>query len=73
MEQIGVERKIYSPPYRLQSNGKIEGFHKFLKSCLAKHISRHREWDDVVPLATAFVQLATKPALKRISVLCHVW
>ena len=28
-------------------------FHKFLKSCLAKHISRHREWDEVVPLATA--------------------
>ena len=51
-EQLGVERRIYSPPYRLQSNGKIEGFHKFLKSCLAKHISRHREWDDVVPLAT---------------------
>ena len=52
-EQLRVERKIYSPPYRPQSNGKIEGFHKFLKSCLAKHISRHREWDDVVPLATA--------------------
>ena len=50
---LGVERKIYSPPYRPQSNGRIEGFHKFLKSCLAKHISRHREWDDVVPLATA--------------------
>ena len=52
-EQLGVERKIYSPPYRPQSNGRIEGFHKFLKSCLAKHISRHCEWDDVVPLATA--------------------
>ena len=52
-EQLGVERKIYSPPYQPQSNGRIEGFHKFLKSCLAKHISRHREWDDVVPLATA--------------------
>ena len=52
-EQLGVERKIYSPPYRPQSNGRIEGFHKFLKCCLAKHISRHREWDDVVPLATA--------------------
>ena len=52
-EQLGVERKIYSPPYRPQSNGRIEGFHKFLKSCLAKYISRHREWDDVVPLATA--------------------
>ena len=52
-EQLGVERKIYSPPYRPQSNGRIEGFHKFLKSCLAKHISRHREWDNGVPLATA--------------------
>ena len=31
----------------------LKGFHKFLKSCLAKHISRHREWDNVVPLATA--------------------
>ena len=50
-EQLGVDRKIYSPPY--QPHGRIEGFHKFLKSCLAKHISRHREWDDVVPLATA--------------------
>ena len=52
-EQLGVERKIYSPPYRPQSNGKINGFHKFLKSCQAKHISRHREWDDMVSLATA--------------------
>ena len=52
-EQLGVERKFYSPPYRPQSNDRIEGFHKFLKSSLAKHISRHREWDDVVPLATA--------------------
>ena len=51
-EQLGVERKIYMPPYRPQSNGRIEGFHNFLKSCLAKHISRNREWDDVAPLAT---------------------
>ena len=49
----GVERKIYSPLYRPQSNGHIEGFHKFLKSCLVKHITRHREWDDIVPIATA--------------------
>ena len=52
-EQLGVERKIYTPPYRPQSNGQIEGFHNFLKPCLAKHISRNREWDDVVSLATA--------------------
>ena len=44
VEQLGVERKIYSHPYRPQLNGKIEGFHKFLKSCLAKHISRHWKW-----------------------------
>ena len=31
-EQLEVERKIYSPPYRPQSNGRIEGFHKFFKS-----------------------------------------
>ena len=72
-EQLGVERKNYSPPYRPQSNGRIEGFHKFLKSRLAKHISRHTEWDDVVPLATASYNLVTKPAFKRITLLCNVW
>ena len=51
-EQLGVERKIYTPPYRPQSNGCIEGFHNFLKVCLSKHISRNREWDDVTLLAT---------------------
>ena len=50
-EQLGVERKIYMSPYRPQSNGRIEGFHNFLKSCLAKHISRNRKWDDEAPLA----------------------
>ena len=52
-KELGVERKIHLPLYRPQSNGRIEGFHKFLKSCLVKHITRHREWDDVVPIATA--------------------
>ena len=31
-EQLRVERKIYTHPYRPQSNGHIEGFHNFLKS-----------------------------------------
>ena len=30
-KELGVERKIYSSPYRPQSNGYIDGFHKFLK------------------------------------------
>ena len=50
---IGVEHKIYSPPYRPQSNGRIEGFHSFLKTCLAKHVSPNVEWDEVCTLVTA--------------------
>ena len=26
-KELGEEHKIYSPPYRPQSNGRIEGFH----------------------------------------------
>ena len=50
-EQLGVKHKIYSPPYRPQSNGRIESFHYFLKACISKHITPQVEWDDVVPLA----------------------
>ena len=35
-EELGVEYKIYSPPYRPQSNGRI---------------APQLEWDDIVPLA----------------------
>ena len=52
-KELGVEHKIYSPPYRPQSNGRIEGFHAFLKMCLAKHVSPNVEWDEVCALATA--------------------
>ena len=52
-KELGIEHKIYSPPYRPQSNGRIEGFHAFLKTCLAKHISPNVEWDEVCSLATA--------------------
>ena len=50
-EQLGVKHKIYLPPYRPQSNGRIESFHCFLKACISKHITPQIEWDDVVPLA----------------------
>ena len=52
-EEIGVEHKIYSPPYHPQSNGKIEAFHYFLKACIAKHMTQLQDWDEVVPLACA--------------------
>ena len=52
-KKLGVEYKIYTPPYRPQSNGKIEGFHRYLKSCIAKHIVNNMEWDEFTDLATA--------------------
>ena len=52
-DELGVEFKIYTPPYHPQSNGRIESFHNLLKACISKHISPNMEWDDVVPLACA--------------------
>ena len=52
-KELGVEYKVYSPPYRPQSNGRIESFHYFLKACIAKHITPQLEWDVVLPLACA--------------------
>ena len=52
-EKLGVEHKIYSPPFHPQSNGRIEGYHQFLKACLAKHVTKQMEWVQVIPLACA--------------------
>ena len=51
--KLGVEAKLYTTPYRPQSNGRIEGFHRFLKACIGKHIAGDREWDEIAPLATS--------------------
>ena len=48
-----MEFSIHSPPYRPQSNGKIEGFHRFIKACIAKHINHELEWDELTLMATA--------------------
>ena len=34
-------------------NVRIEGFHAFLKACIAKHIAPQLEWDDLIPLTYA--------------------
>ena len=52
-KKLGCEVRAYSPPYRLQSNGKIECFHKFIKACMGKHINTHLEWDEVIPMVMA--------------------
>ena len=48
-----LKEKFIHPLTGLNQTVGLKVFINFLKSCLAKHISRHREWDDVVPLATA--------------------
>ena len=53
VNKLGMEFSIHSPPYRQQSNGKIEGFHRFLKTCIGKHINYGLEWDELTPMATA--------------------
>ena len=42
-QELGIEHKVYSPPFCPQSNSHIEGFHAFLKACLAKHVSQELE------------------------------
>ena len=51
--KLGTEMFIHLPLYRPQSNGKIEGFHRFLKACFTKHINHGLEWDELTPMATA--------------------
>ena len=53
LQKLGTEKLIHSPPYRPQSNGRIEGFHCYLKACIAKHMHAGMEWDEVTAMATA--------------------
>ena len=52
-ETLGLKH-IFSPVYTPQSNGRLEGWHRFFKACIAKHIrSGGVEWDELVPLAVS--------------------
>ena len=57
MQQICSEleiKQVFSPVYTPQANGRLEGWHRFLKSCIAKHIrGTDVEWDDLIPLAVS--------------------
>ena len=57
MKQICEEldiKQVFSPVYTPQANGRLEGWHQFLKACIAKHIRGSEvEWDDLIPLAVS--------------------
>ena len=51
-EKLRIEQK-FTPIFSPQCNGRIEGFHKFLKATIAKQLETCVEWDDLVWKATA--------------------
>ena len=52
-ETLGVKH-IFSPVYTPESNERLEGWHRFFKSCIAKHVcSGGVEWDELVPLVVS--------------------
>ena len=52
-KQLNVKR-VYSPVYTPEANGRLEAWHHFFKACIAKYIHGNAaEWDEVVPLAGA--------------------
>ena len=52
-DTLGLKH-IFSPVYTPQSNGHLEGWHRFFKACIAKHIRGGEvEWDELVPLAVS--------------------
>ena len=51
-EKLKTEQK-FTPIYSPQCNSRFEGFHKFLKATIAKHLENCVEWDDLLWKATA--------------------
>ena len=52
-DELGV-KQVFSPAYTPQSNGRLEGWYRFFKACIAKHIrGGDVEWDELVPLAVS--------------------
>ena len=52
-QTLGLKH-IFSPVYTPQSNGRLEGWHRFFKACIAKHIRGGGvEWDELVSLAVS--------------------
>ena len=52
-EKLGVKH-IFSPVYTPESNGCLEGWYRFFKACIAKHIHGGGvEWGELVPLVVS--------------------
>ena len=53
VKALGLKH-IFSPVYTPQSDGHLEGWHRFFKACIAKHIRGGGvKWDELVPLVVS--------------------
>ena len=67
-------KQVFSPVYTPQANGRLEGWHRFLKACIAKHIrGADVEWDELIPLAVSAYNFLPMSVFKRISIRINVW
>ena len=67
-------KRVYSPVYTPEANGRLEAWHHFFKACLAKHIRGNAaEWDEVIPLAAAAYNFFPCQASGESPICTHVW
>ena len=60
-----------SPIYSPQCNGRIKGFHKFLKATIGKQVQKGLKWDHIIPKTTsAYSFFPTQLSKKHLSSLC---
>ena len=71
-KELGLEYKLYTPPYHPALNSRIEGLHASLKACIAKHVVPQLEWDVLIPLACAVYNFILNEHSKK-SLLPYVW
>ena len=71
-KELCLEYKLYTLLYHPASNGRIEGFHAFLKACIAKHVATQLEWDVLIPLACVAYKFMPNEHSKGLF-LSYVW
>ena len=69
-DRLRTDQK-FTPIYSPQSNGRIEGFHKFLKASIAKQLENHVEWDNLVWKATAAYNFFPNRIIRNSTILPH--
>ena len=71
--QLNIKR-IYSPVYTPEANGRLEAWHHFFKGCIAKHIcGSAAEWDEGCSVGSSSLQLLSMPSFRRITICTDVW